>query len=138
MENNYMCVNVQSSPVRSGCERTGDATVDSILARWNITYKDDRERRRVIELARNVASVMYLPPEETARVNGHDMPAEWVAHILGEATGLHVRYVLERYARLTYEVRHTTTYLRSALYNSVMELELATDNEVAAEFGGAP
>ena len=141
MENNYMCVNLQSSPVRSSpvrssLERTGEAIVDSVLARWDIIYADSHEREDVIALANIVAGVMVLQPNATIKVDGNAVPAGWAAHILGMSTGMHVRYVLENYNRLTYKVNKAEPYLRSMLYHSVTEIGLATDNEVAADFGG--
>lgn len=91
---------------------------------------EKRDRRQAEEIALIITEVMKLPGNATVRIAGNDLPAEMVALIFGRLTHDHVVEVMRRYRAATYEIKHVKTYLRTALYNSVFELEARTDNEI--------
>ena len=77
-----------------------------------------------------IAEVMKLPDDAAVRIAGNDLPAEMVALIFDRIEHDHVIEVMRHYQEATYEIKHTKTYLRTALYNSVFEMEARIDNEV--------
>lgn len=88
-----------------------------------------RESETVSVLALYIAEVIKLPPTASVRIDGNDLPAEMVAEVYGYITNEHIHHVLEKYADADYEIKHTKTYLRTMLYNSVFELVLQMDNQ---------
>lgn len=82
------------------------------------------------EIAMIIAEVMKLPANAAVRIGGNDLRAEMVAEIYDRVTHEHVTHVMDNYARATYEIKHTKTYLRTALYNAVFELTSRIDNHV--------
>lgn len=88
------------------------------------------DRRQAKEIALIIAEVMKLPDDAAVRIAGNDLPAEMVALIFDRIEHDHVTEVMRHYQEATYEIKHTKTYLRTALYNSVFEMEARIDNEV--------
>ena len=82
-----------------------------------------------------IAEVKKLPDDAAVRIAGNDLPAEMVALIFDRIEHGHVIEVMRHYQEATYEIKHTKTYLRTALYNSVFEMEARIDNEVRKDMG---
>ncbi len=88
------------------------------------------DRRQAEEIALIIAEVMKLPDDCAVRIAGNDLPAEMVASIFTRIENDHVIEVMRHYQEATYEIKNTKTYLRTALYNSVFEIESRIDNEI--------
>lgn len=88
------------------------------------------------EIAMIIAEIFRLPEFETVRIGGNNLPAELVAEVYGYIEHEHVAEVIRRYREAKYEIKHTKTYLRTALYNSVFELNARIDNEVRKDMYG--
>lgn len=90
------------------------------------------KKARAYDIALIIAEVYKLPASASVRISGNDLPAEMVAEIFAELTSEHIEQVIENYAKAKYEITHTKTYLRTALYNSVFELSSRAENELRA------
>lgn len=90
----------------------------------------EEEKGQAMELCRIVAEVMTLPPNLSVRIDGKDIPAALAAEVFGELTHEHLSAVMENYKNAVYRICRRKTYLRTALYNSVFELESGFVNSV--------
>ena len=81
----------------------------------------ESERARVREICFILAAL--LPEEEMVRVAGETLEAGLVREVLALVRHEHVRMVLDNFKGVTARVRNKKAYLRSALYQSVFELE---------------
>ena len=81
------------------------------------------ERARVREICFILAEISLLPSGETVRVAGETLEAGLVQEVLALVRHEHVRMVLDNFKGVTARVRNKKAYLRSALYQSVFELE---------------
>lgn len=87
-------------------------------------------RPSVIELAGIITEVELMDSYYLIEICGEQLPAGLVAEVFGELTPDHIVRVLDYYRKSTVEVKRKRQYLRSMLYNSVMELEADTLREV--------
>ena len=88
------------------------------------------------EIAMIIAEVLRLPETASVRIDGNNLPADMVADVYAYIEHEHVAEVIRRYREAKYEIKHTKTYLRTALYNSVFELNARIDNEVRKDMCG--
>lgn len=82
------------------------------------------------EIALIIAEMYRLPPDCTVQIDGNKLPVEIVREIFRKLTFDHVSAVIDRYREIRYEIQHPKTYLRTALYNAVFEIEARTVNDV--------
>lgn len=87
------------------------------------------------EVAMIIAEVYILPDTYDVRIAGGKLPAGTVKEIFEKIDAARVAEVIRRYRAIRYEIKHTKTYLRTALYNSVFEFESRLENEVRSEWG---
>ena len=85
------------------------------------------------EIALIIAEVMRLPETAEIRIDGNRLPAGMVREVYAMIERDHVASVMAGYRRAKYEIRHKKTYLRTALYNSLFELESEDEHEFASE-----
>ena len=97
---------------------------------FGITQKEQAE-----EICLIIAEVLKLPPETKVRIAGNDLTADMVATIFHRLTHEHITLVMENYGKAAYEIHHKKTYLRTALYNSVFEIESHYANLVKTDLG---
>lgn len=88
------------------------------------------DREQAEEIAMIISEVIKLPDHASVRIGRNDLKAEMVAEIYDYVTYDHVLHVIDRYSHVTYEIKHTKTYLRTALYNAVFELKSKVKNQV--------
>ena len=80
-----------------------------------------------------VAEMTMIPSGATVSIEGIAMPSDAVMDVYSELTREHVALVIENFRHVTYRIRHIKSYLRTALYNSVFELDARIENDVAAD-----
>ena len=97
---------------------------------FGITQKEQAE-----EICLIIAEVLKLPPETKVRIAGNDLTADMVATIFHRLTYEHITLVMENYGKVAYEIHHKKTYLRTALYTSVCEIESHYTNLVKTDLG---
>lgn len=91
---------------------------------------ESEEKKQVRELCLIIAEVMKLPDTYDVKINGEKLPASIVKDVFALIEISHICHVLENFSKLSYTVNHTKTYLRTALYNSVFEVQNKLENEV--------
>lgn len=140
MENKNISVDIgmksrsSSSQVKNS-EKTLLQLFESVKTQIDYGHFDLTLRDQVRDIAMIIAEVYRLPASAAVRIDGNDLPAEMVAEVFGMITDEHVDYVLENIKTIRYQITHMKTYLRTALYNSVFEMEARTENEVRTDFG---
>ena len=82
------------------------------------------------EIALIMAEVMIMSEHAKIRIESEDKSAEMAQTIFRSITHEHVQLVLEKFSKITYTVFNKKAYLRTALYNSVFELESHYSNLV--------
>lgn len=82
------------------------------------------------EIALIMAEVMIMSEHAKIRIESEDKSAEMAQTIFRSITHEHVQLVLEKFSKITYPVFNKKAYLRTALYNSVFELESHYSNLV--------
>ena len=92
------------------------------------------EKARVRELCFIIAEVYLLRPESTVRIAGEALDAEMVQDVFSELRHEHVRMVLDNFKSVTDVIRNKKAYFRTALYNSVFEVEAHYANLVSHDF----
>lgn len=90
------------------------------------------DQKQVREIAMIIAEVFRLPDSAKVRIDKNDLPVMMIAEIYGSLEHEHIEHVLDNYKKVAYEIKHPKTYLRTALYNSVFELESKIDNTLRA------
>ncbi len=89
------------------------------------------ERDRFRELCYIIAEVYMLDPYSRIRIADETFDAYLVQEIFEELTLDHLRLVYRNFREQTKLIRNKRAYLRTALYNSVFELEAHYTNLVA-------
>ena len=94
----------------------------------------EQDKPQAKEIALIIAEVYKLPAACEIQIAGNKLPAEMVQEIFARLSNDNVTEVIRHYKEARYEIKHTKTYIRTALYNSVFEFESRLDNEVRSDF----
>lgn len=78
-----------------------------------------------------MAEVTILPEDAIVNIGGVPIRAGEVAEVFGMVRKDHVQLVIENMKRVNYRIQSVKTYFRTALYNSVFEIDLRLTNEAA-------
>ena len=81
------------------------------------------------ELCLIIAEVLVLRQDYAIKINGLDLSVSMVQEIYSRLTNDHVRFVFNNFRNVTNRVYNKKAYLRTALYNSVFEIEASSVNE---------
>lgn len=84
------------------------------------------------EIAFIIAEVLRLPETAEVRIEGNRLPARMVQEVFALIERENVENVIASFRNAKYEIRHKKTYLRTALYNSVFEVESKIENEFSS------
>ncbi len=82
------------------------------------------------ELCYIIAETLLLSPTVEIKIAGNKMSAGIVQEIYRLLRWDHIVLVKENLSKITHEINHMKTYLRTALYNSFFELESVTQNRI--------
>lgn len=94
------------------------------------------ENKQAKELCTIIAQTLLMNPDTEIKVNGEFLPAFLVQEIFNELTHAHIELVLENFNKITYIVTNKSVFLRTALYNSVSELNSHYKNQVNHDLHG--
>lgn len=86
------------------------------------------------ELCLIIAEVVMLNPENEIRIGGVMLSVEMVQEVYGQIGHEHIELVIGNFNKVSYEVKNKKSYLRTALYNSVFEIESHWTNQFHADF----
>ena len=82
------------------------------------------------EICLIIAEVLILNPDSTIKINGSIMSARMVQEIYSLLRNDHVRLVFENFSNVSAHVYNKKSYLRTALYNAVFEIESHIINDI--------
>ena len=94
------------------------------------TCTDIFERDHLRELCYIIAEVYIIDPDSKVKVSDEILDAYLVQEIFRELTLEHLRLVSDNFKDQTELVKNKRAYLRTALYNSVFEIEAHYTNLV--------
>lgn len=109
-----------------------NTVLQQIRKQIDIDSFDDQDKDQAEEIALVMAEVMVLSESEKVRINGQEISIQLIQDIYARISNADVLLVIMRYRKVTYEIKHTKKYLRTALYNSVFESRNRIDNEIRA------
>lgn len=89
----------------------------------------EKDMPRAKEACLVIAEVLLLNPKNQIRINGVLLSVGMVQEVYRTLANEHVAYVLETLSKNRYEIKNPKMYLRTALYNSVFQLENHYENE---------
>ena len=96
----------------------------------------EEERSALRELCYIIALVYATEANGRILIGGEVYRATLVAEIFEELTIEHLRLVRQNYLAQSVRIRNKRAYLRTALYNSVFELEAHYDNVASVATAG--
>lgn len=95
----------------------------------------DRESTpQATELCLIITEVLMLNPENEIRIGGVMLSVGMVQEVYGQIGHEHIDLVVGNFNKVSYEVKNKKSYLRTALYNSVFEIESHWTNQFHADF----
>lgn len=93
------------------------------------------DKPQALELCFIIAEAERLPDGTPMQIGGDKLPAELVREVYGLLEYEHLEMVIENFKKEQRELRYKKSYLRTALYNAVFELESHYINQVKADGG---
>lgn len=93
------------------------------------------DRQQALELCYIIAEAERLPDGTPMQIGGDKLPAELVREVYGLLQHEHLEMVIENFKKEQRELRYKKSYLRTALYNAVFELESHYINQVNVDGG---
>lgn len=124
-------VKKSQSESKSGRVKSFPEYLSEIQEQTEIYQFDGTEEKPLAEELCNVmAKVMCLPDGFKISVNSQKLDAVNVREVFKQIRYKHICHVIDKFSNIDYPVKHITSYLRTALYNSVDEAEHSIVNEV--------
>lgn len=102
----------------------------------NIACFNPSDRAMVQEIISNIAEVYMLYDSAPVKIAGDTLDGYIVKQVFEEIREEHVQLVIENYQRITYIVNYKKSYIRTALYNAVFEIEAHYTNLVNHDLNG--
>lgn len=109
------------------------STLQKVKEQINIEYfqrnfeKD--EVKQIIEFCNIMADVLTLPQETLVVIGKEQRKASTVQEVYGLLDERHIETVLVNFNQVRYGIKSLKTYIRTALYNSYLEIESKGANE---------
>lgn len=90
----------------------------------------EKEEEPLVEtLCRNMATIYQMPKDTLVSINGQKMTAEQVSAIYQLIRQENIEHIICTFSKVDYGIKHTASYLRTALYNSVFESSAYWENK---------
>lgn len=97
---------------------------------------DPRLRAQARELCFIIAEIYLMNPSSRIKISGEQLDGYLVQQIFAEITNQHAVLVITNFNRNPYLIKNKKAYLRTALYNSVFELEADLNNVASVAIAG--
>lgn len=97
---------------------------------------DPRLKAQARELCFIMAEIYLMHPDSHIKISGEELDGYLVQQIFSEITNQHIVLVITNFNRNTYLIKNKKAYLRTALYNSVFELEADVSNVASVAIAG--
>lgn len=135
MKNSYLSENkTQASQAR--CVGKFSAKLQEVQKRIEYSFIRMGDRAQALELCMMIAEVELLPDEYDIQIAGDKLPACMVKEIFEKIGHDHVEMVIENFKNERREIKFKKSYLRTALYHSVFEIESHYINQANVGIGG--
>lgn len=108
-------------------------TLAQVCRQLELDYFSANDKQLAKEIGLIIAEMYVSPPRMGIRTNRGILPAWQVKEVYQLLTHDHIAYVIEHFRAVPYRINSIRSYLRTALYNSVFELEAGTVNAVRAD-----
>lgn len=95
---------------------------------------DEQDLAQAHEICAIMAEISLMRMDIPVRIAGEPLDSTLVKQVFEEITAEHVRLVIRNFNGVTGLIRNKRAYLRTALYNSVFELESHYKNLVNHDF----
>ena len=82
------------------------------------------------ELCFIIAEVLVLDQESVIKINGSNISARLVKEVYSQIQNDHVDLVFNNFNKVSHRVLNKRSYLRTALYNAVFEIESQAVNDM--------
>lgn len=93
------------------------------------------DRGMANEIISMIAEIYMLNDSIPIKIAGDMLDAYTVKQVFEEIREDHVQLVIDNYAKITYIVNYKKSYIRTALYNAVFEIESHYTNLVNCDMG---
>lgn len=87
-------------------------------------------KRQAQEICLIIAEIISMSPDTEIQIGGNKLTADTVQYVYSFLDRDNVEYVINNFNSIRYKIKHTKTYLRTALYNSVFEISSGIMNDV--------
>jgi len=108
--------------------------LEQVMLQVNYDYFADRHLNRIDPLYRElcliIAEVLVLDQDLTIKINGSNMSARLVQEVYSQLRNDHVCLVFSNFRNVSERVFNKKSYLRTALYNVVFEIESHYTNDI--------
>ena len=85
------------------------------------------------ELCFVVADVLVQDPDSVISINGTKMSASLIQEVYGQLCHNHLQLVFDNFKSVCHRVYNKKSYLRTALYNAVFEIESHSINDMLCD-----
>lgn len=128
-KNNFYTVN-EGRSVRPSFRET----LQEVRKKVEIECFEKTDMSQANELCLILTEVLMLNPENEIRIGGVMLSVGMVQEVYGQIEHEHVELVIGNFNKVSYEVKNKKSYLRTALYNSVFEIESHWTNQFHVDF----
>lgn len=109
--------------------------LEKARAQINIKCFRDMDREFANEIIMNIAEVFMLWDSSPVKVAGEQIDGYIIKQVFEELREEHVQLVIDNYQKIDYIINYKKSYIRTALYNSVFEIEAHYANLVRHDLG---
>lgn len=92
------------------------------------TSKEDLD-----DIIQVIMDVMVTNPKQFIKIQNEEKPAHIIQEVFLKIQGIHIENVLQKYKHMGERINNTKMYLRSMLYNEVLENNLNLTNQVISD-----
>lgn len=119
--------------VRVESSRANNLTFQEIveMVKYQIEFDvfSETDKSMAEEICLIIAEIYKLPDNIEIQINKTKMTVDMVREIYFRLTYEHIMQVIENLKKVTYEIKSMKSYLRTALYKVVFEMESVTLNQ---------
>lgn len=101
----------------------------------DLVYFRETDKPLAAEILANIAEVFMLWDATPVKIAGVQIDGYILKQIFEQLHEEHVQLVIDNFHKIDYIVNYKKAYIRTALYNSVFEIEAHYDNLVKHDLG---
>lgn len=109
--------------------------IEKVRGQIDIACFGPTEKEFANEIIMIIAEIFMLRDDSEVKIGGEQLDAYIVKQVLEQVREDHVQLVIENFNKVEYIVNFKKTYIRTALYNAVFEIEAHYMNLVRHDLG---